>query len=308
MNSSGLTRHLNLFRPLSAIAEIQRKLRSPSLGQYLPKIISGENWRNDIYDVQLTRQLASRATVSTRSTPNKVAQTKVAQSIMSNPFTPPFEQLPHSLPIFPLPGAIVLPDIELPLNIFEPRYLSMISDAIKTDRLIGMVQPIACTQPGGSTDDVEDVGTVQVADIGCAGRITSFQETHDGRIMIVLTGLCRFRIEEELNTIGGYRRVRPDWSEFRYDMSGSSAHIDIDELLAALNEYLTSQKIDADIHGARSSSASNIINTMAMHLPFDPADKQSLLESTDDTARGTLLMALCRASRDTDGNDDSMRH
>lgn len=227
---------------------------------------------------------------------------------MSNPFTPPYEQLPDSLPIFPLPGAIVLPDIELPLNIFEPRYLSMVSDAIKTDRLIGMIQPVACTQPGGSMDGVSDVGASDIASIGCAGRITSFQETHDGRIMIVLTGLCRFRVNEELTTIGGYRRVRPDWSSFRYDMSGSSAHIPMEELLAAVNEYLSSQNIDADIQGAKSSSASHIINTMAIHLPFDPADKQSLLECEDDTARGALLMALCRASRETSSPDDSMRH
>jgi len=157
-------------------------------------------------------------------------------------------------------------------------------------------------------DGVSDVGASDIASIGCAGRITSFQETHDGRIMIVLTGLCRFRVNEELTTIGGYRRVRPDWSSFRYDMSGSSAHIPMEELLAAVNEYLSSQNIDADIQGAKSSSASHIINTMAIHLPFDPADKQSLLECEDDTARGALLMALCRASRETSSPDDSMRH
>lgn len=227
---------------------------------------------------------------------------------MTSPFTPPFEQLPDSIPIFPLPGAIVLPDVELPLNIFEPRYLSMVTDAIKTDRIIGMIQPKASTVPGSSTDESTDVGAASLASIGCAGRITSFQETTDGRMMIVLTGLCRFRVTQELDTIGGYRRIKPDWLPFRSDMSGSSARIETDTLLAAVNDYLTSQDIEADIQGARSSSASHIVNTLTIHLPFDPPDKQSLLEAKDDTERGTLLIALCRANQLSQNPPDSKPH
>ncbi len=231
-----------------------------------------------------------------------------AQTAMTSPFTPPFEQLPETIPVFPLTGAIVLPDVELPLNIFEPRYLSMVTDAIKTDRIIGMIQPKASTLAGAPASDNGDIGAASLADVGCAGRITSFQETRDGRIMIVLTGLCRFRVTEELDTIGGYRRIKADWSSFRSDMSGNSAHIDTEKLLLAVNEYLTSQDIEADIQGASSSSASHIINTLTIHLPFEPPDKQSLLEAKDDTARGTLLMALCRAQQSPQNPEDTQRH
>ena len=124
----------------------------------------------------------------------------------SNPFIPPFEALPDTLPIFPLPGAIVLPHTELPLNIFEPRYLNMTNDALGSHRMIGMIQP----DPQGETEG-------RVYRTGCAGRITQFRETADCRIEMTLTGVCRFDLAEELSTTRGYRLVVPDWSRFAGD-------------------------------------------------------------------------------------------
>jgi len=136
------------------------------------------------------------------------------ESSVRSPFLQTFAHLPRELPIFPLSGAVVLPGVQLPLNIFEPRYLRMIGAALAEDHLIGMVQP-----RGDDTDD-----TPAVHRIGCAGRITSYSETADGRIVLVLTGLCRFQIAEELPARDGYRRVRPDWSRFAgdYDLEGEA--------------------------------------------------------------------------------------
>src|SRR5690554_4978178 len=128
-------------------------------------------------------------------------------------FTPSFEDLPEVLPIFPLPGALLLPGGQLPLNIFEPRYLAMTSAALAGPRLIGMVQPI----PREGESNGQDGGSWPVFGTGCAGRITSFGETDDGRYLITLTGLLRFKVAEELPLHDGYRRVRPDWSDYRND-------------------------------------------------------------------------------------------
>jgi Lon protease-like protein len=115
-----------------------------------------------------------------------------------NPFDPLFEDLPESLPIFPLEGILLLPQGDLPLNIFEPRYIAMVDDALRGNRLIGMIQPSGCTAANGPA----------IFSTGCAGRITQFQETEDGRYLLNLRGLCRFRVEEELPLLHGYRRVK----------------------------------------------------------------------------------------------------
>ncbi|NJN46224.1 MAG: hypothetical protein HC808_06820 [Candidatus Competibacteraceae bacterium] len=129
-------------------------------------------------------------------------------------FAPEFDQLPTTLPIFPLTGAIVLPFVQLPLNIFEKRYLTMIFDALSERRMIGMIQP--------KSTDGDDIYP-----IGCAGRISSFQETDDGRLLISLTGLCRFEVQEEIPTIRGYRRIIPNWHQYAEDLlrrRGESQH------------------------------------------------------------------------------------
>ncbi|HVG82668.1 MAG TPA: LON peptidase substrate-binding domain-containing protein, partial [Methylomirabilota bacterium] len=138
------------------------------------------------------------------------------------PFLPRFEDLPQTLPIFPLSGVLLLPRGKLPLNIFEPRYLAMTEEALKSDRLIGMVQPM---EEGAAGDQPP------VFPIGCAGRITQFAETEDRRYLITLTGICRFRIERELPLFCGYRRVAPDLSEFQADFEPESTRLDRARLL-----------------------------------------------------------------------------
>mgnify|MGYP006303506433 FL=1 len=123
------------------------------------------------------------------------------------PFDPGFDQLPPAIPIFPLPEAVVLPGVQLPLNIFEPRYLNMVSDLLGSHRILGMVQPRS----------PEDAGTGPVHEVGGAGRIVSFSETEDGRYLVVLRGLCRFAVGEELDGVRGYRLVRAHWEPFRRD-------------------------------------------------------------------------------------------
>src|SRR5690606_28560301 len=129
------------------------------------------------------------------------------------PFDPTFEELPSSLPIFPLPGVLLLPGGRLPLNIFEPRYLAMVEDALLGARLIGMVQPRE--EEGG------DVGSASFYRTGCAGRITAFQETDDRRCVVTLSGLIRFDILQELPTVRGYRQVQPDWEPYRADLEAT---------------------------------------------------------------------------------------
>ncbi len=145
-----------------------------------------------------------------------------------NPFEPGFEQLPETLPIFPLSGVLLLPGGKLPLNVFEPRYLAMVFDALAGPRLIGMVQPV---QPGGYAGDGLPTadGKPQVHRIGCAGRITSFNETEDGRLLLALSGVCRFEIVRELEPAhGGYRRVSSVFSRYRADLDHADEQIELD--------------------------------------------------------------------------------
>jgi Lon protease-like protein len=147
-----------------------------------------------------------------------------------NPFIVPYEQLPQTLPIFPLPGAIVMPGNELPLNIFEPRYLNMVSDALSTHRMIGMVQP-----------DPDARSEHELCRTGCAGRITQYRETSDGRIEMVLSGVCRYDLGEELPTTRGYRLIVPDWSRFSDDYADQEGKLcaEHDLLVQTLKRYLS---------------------------------------------------------------------
>src|SRR5215470_3927668 len=158
-------------------------------------------------------------------------------------FDPSFDTLPATLPIFPLPGALLLPGGKLPLQIFEPRYLTMTRDTLASDRLIGMIQPL------GQDSETEGLvsHTAALYPIGCAGRITAYSETDEGRYLITLTGVCRFAIQRELPTVGGYRRVVPDFARFRTDMdAAAAAEIDRQRLLKALHAYFAHQKISID--------------------------------------------------------------
>jgi uncharacterized protein len=191
----------------------------------------------------------------------------------------------ETLPIFPLADVLLLPRGRLPLNIFEPRYLAMTRDALAGDRLIGMVQPSDPNQPAS--------GNPPVYPIGCAGRITSFAETEDGRYLITLTGLCRFRIREELPLHSGYRRVIPKWDEFASDLRNPrEPGFDRERLMRGLRAYFDKHQIKADWDAINSVPGERLTTSIAMVCPFEPSEKQALLEARDVDERAKLLTAI----------------
>jgi uncharacterized protein len=194
------------------------------------------------------------------------------------------QALPDIIPIFPLPGVLLLPRGRLPLNIFEPRYLAMTSDALGGPRLIGMIQP---------TDPNVREREPAVYPTGCAGRITSFAETPDGRFLITLTGMSRFRVREELPLLRGYRRVVPEWRDFVNDLEASPAPaFDRDRLLEALKGYFAQHQLKADWDAVKATPSEELVTSLAMMCPFEPREKQALLEAADVTARAELLTAI----------------
>lgn len=212
------------------------------------------------------------------------------------PFDPRFEDLPGELAIFPLPGALLLPSGRLPLNIFEPRYLSMIEDALKAQRLIGMIQP---------RGEARDIGSADTYGVGCVGRIVEFSETDDGRFVISLAGLIRFRLAEELpKAPGGYRRVRPDYSSFAQDMVEKTETIDRPALEAQLKSYFQKSGMKADWASIKRADDESLITTLSMLMPFQPSEKQALLEAPDLQNRAQTLGALLAlASHGEDENE-----
>jgi Lon protease-like protein len=197
---------------------------------------------------------------------------------MSEPRT-----LPDLIPIFPLTGVLLLPRGRLPLNIFEPRYLAMTRDALGGERLIGMIQP---------SDPNEGGMNPAVYPLGCAGRITSFSETDDGRYLITLTGVSRFRIREELPLLSGYRRVVPEWAAFGADLEPAEPGFDRERLIRELKTYFGQRQIDADWSLIGKAPAEHLVSSIAMLCPFAPSEKQALLEAADLDARAELLTAL----------------
>jgi len=209
--------------------------------------------------------------------------------------------LPSILPIFPLTGVLLLPRGRLPLNIFEPRYLAMTRDALAGDRLIGMVQP---SDPGASGDNPPVYPT------GCAGRITSFAETEDERFLITLTGTCRFRIGDELPLLEGYRRVVPEWSGFARDLdSEDEPAFDRERLMRGLKGYFQQRQISADWGAINSVPGERLVTSVAMVCPFEPSEKQALLEASDLNERARLLTAIVEmALMNRSGDGTSARH
>jgi len=194
--------------------------------------------------------------------------------------------LPRLLKVFPLPGALLLPHAELPLNIFEPRYLAMVSDALAGDRLIGMIQP-----------DIEDAdlsGSPALKQVGCAGRITSFAETPDGRILITLSGICRFAIGKEIGSDKPYRQIEADFSGFADDLvdAEDDEAVDRTSLLKVFQDYLAANDMSADWDQVKAASTEALVNTLAVLSPHAPRDKQALLEAKDLKSRADVLIAL----------------
>lgn len=217
-----------------------------------------------------------------------------------SPFIPSRDSLNPTIPIFPLTGALLLPRGYLPLNIFEPRYLAMVDDALSADRMIGMVQPIRPNPP----DPQPEIYTT-----GCGGRITAFEETDDGRYLITLTGVCRFRVAEELSTTRGYRRVQADWQSFLCDYEEEGeVHLDRERLIAALAGYFDQQGIRANWDAIKETGNERLITTLAMICPFDPSEKQALLEASSVEARANLMVAMLEMAVVSGKRGDPARH
>ena len=189
--------------------------------------------------------------------------------------------LPEELPIFPLTGVLLLPGGRLPLNIFEPRYLAMFDDALRSNRLIGMVQPR--TYKGQ-----------ELYSIGCAGRIIEFVETPDGRYEIVLSGLSRFHLGDEMCTRHGYRRVRPQWDAFHNDITDAECCLGLErpKLKALLQNYFAQQDMSCDWDAFDEATDAKLITCLSMTCPFNPAEKQALLEEQCCTERAKMFMTL----------------
>ena len=191
------------------------------------------------------------------------------------------------IPIFPLPGALLLPRGQMPLNIFEPRYVAMIDDALRTGhRLIGMIQPDPA-HPG--PEDKPNLYKV-----GCAGRITQLAETGDGRYLLQLTGIARFRIEEELNVSTPYRQCRVGYKPFIDDFTSRKGEdaVDRKSLLHALSDFLKANDLKADWEGIENAPNEALVNALAMMSPYGTAEKQALLEAPDLKTRAEILVAV----------------
>lgn len=204
--------------------------------------------------------------------------------------------LPDVIPIFPLPGALLLPRAKLPLHLFEPRYLAMLDDAIKTDgRLIGMVQPN---------------GEDRLHAIGCVGRVTALSETEDGRYMITLSGQSRFRILEEVEGFPPYRRARVDWAGFEADLGEQEDDPAMDRggLMTLLERFLEDRGLNTDWDSLSEAEPEMLINSLSMLCPFEPEERQALLESPTLTARReTLVMLIEYALRSGDDDNQVMQ-
>jgi Lon protease-like protein len=205
--------------------------------------------------------------------------------------------LPQVIPIFPLDGALLLPRGDLPLQIFEPRYLNMVDDVMAGDRIVGMVQ----TRAGGER------ARPSLAPIGCAGRVTSYAETSDGRYLVTLTGVCRFELGEELSASTPYRQVKAAYDRFEQDLATPEESGDPDErrrFAKALKRYLNHRDLDVDVETAAGAPLDALVTSLAMGLPFDAPEKQALLEAPGLPERYQVLTALLEIDALEDGDDE----
>ncbi len=201
-------------------------------------------------------------------------------------FHPRLQDLPAEFAVFPLTGALLLPGGKLPLNIFEERYLAMTFDSLAAGRMFAMIQP--------------DPNLPEVANgpalyrVGCLGRLSSFSETDDGRLLITLNGLIRFTVDSELDLRRGYRRVRGDFSRFiaDLDLTAEPAVLERDKLLEALRGYFVRRGVDANWDAIRRMPDEVLVVTLAMACPFEPVEKQALLEAPTPAERAATLLAL----------------
>jgi hypothetical protein len=203
--------------------------------------------------------------------------------------------LPELIPVFPLDGALLLPGCQLPLQIFEPRYLNMIDDAMSGHRLIGMIQ----TASGG------DKARPNLAEVGCVGRITAYAETGDGRYLITLTGICRFESAAELDLNTPYRQVRPSYERYASDLEEDETPLALNRnaFLATMKRYLDHKGLAVEWDAAKQAPAVALVNSLAMGLPLDPPEKQALLEAPTLAERTRVLTALMEIDAATDDDE-----
>ena len=214
------------------------------------------------------------------------------------PYNAP-EDLPALIPVFPLPAALLLPRAELPLNIFEPRYVAMIDAALASNRVIGMIQP----------DEDKAPGTLgpSLCKVGCAGRLTAYAETGDGRYMVTLTGISRFVVVEEIATTTLFRQCRVSAARFATDFADTASETDVDRrsVLKTFRDYLEAHNLEADWDSVGRASNETLVNTLAMMAPFGTAEKQALLEAPDLRARAETLVALTEMTLARQGGGSS---
>ena len=194
--------------------------------------------------------------------------------------------LPATIPVFPLAGVLLLPRTQLPLNIFEPRYLQMVDDTLRGSRIIGMIQP--------EDEDSASTGEPALMKVGCAGRLTSYTETGDGRLHITLTGITRFRIIDELQSMTPYRQCMVDFEEFADDLKPEhdAEKVSRDRLLEVLKEYLDASGLQADWRAIKLSPNESLVNSLSIISPYGPREKQALLEARTLEDRNQMLIAL----------------
>jgi Lon protease-like protein len=204
--------------------------------------------------------------------------------------------LPIKIPVFPLSGALLLPRGQLPLNVFEPRYLQMLEDAFSRGRYLGIIQPL------NDSDALQNVG--------CLGRITSFSETEDGRMIISVTGICRFRIANEMPVTTPYRQLQVEYQPFADDLTADAGALDVrrDALLDVLQQYLDATGLSVDWDSINNASNETLVNSLSMISPYGPREKQALLEATSLSERNEILIALTEmalAQGDGSGDNDN---
>ncbi len=208
--------------------------------------------------------------------------------------------LPETIPVFPLPGALLLPRGQMPLNIFEPRYLEMVDDSLRDGhRMIGIIQPDAANSKSEEHP--------KLFRVGCVGRITQFGETGDGRYILELTGVARFRIVEELTVLTPYRQCKVDFFPFIDDFTARKGEdaVDRDAVLDTLTKFLKANSLKVDWDGIRAAPNEALVNALAMMSPYGPAEKQALLEAPDLKTRAEILIAVTQmdlAKKQTSGD------
>lgn len=207
--------------------------------------------------------------------------------------------LPAQIPVFPLRGAILLPRARLPLNVFEPRYLAMLDHVIGTERVLGIVQPAATAS---EAPESPKGNAAPLKSVGCAGRVTAYQELDDGRMMISLTGICRFVTGAELDTAHPFRTFETDYEPYKRDLRVGEGEngVDREALLTALKEYLEANRLDADWHAITNAPTELLVNSLSVISPFGPEEKQALLEAADLKSRAQVLATLAHMELATD--------